>query len=449
MKRLLRVFFGGLGLIVLAGIIVAVRQEPPISSGPLALPDGAVVRVVGVTYGTNHFVGRPLARLVAHTPAAMQIVLKRLLGSKAVLLGSTTTSDPMLVVWLGSATTNATPPTGSGYINAFLSDSSGFISGGDASVYGWWSTPQGLQFRIFPRRDRLLSLNFFYHSATGGVIRCGSLPFANPLHGKFPQWQPEPLPATRQAGEVTVTLDKASTGHDQNTTYKSSNGGGRVVEFTTNRLDGQNRTVCAIHVHSLTNTNEVWLVANEEVSDATGNKAGNTSLGWGTYEDGYFTFEPGLWPSESAWKLRCEIKRAKGFAPTEMVSFRNVPLGSVGGTNRIGWTTNFGWVTVTLVQVVRRAPNTNSSWSSDQLSQVHFRTAGLTNDLHLDLLSAQTDGGTNLDSPSWSSGGTERTYSFRNIPSEAKTADFTFAVQRGRWVEFIVKPQIGPFSLEY
>jgi hypothetical protein len=51
-----------------------------------------------VTYGTNHFVGRPLARLVAHTPAAMQIVLKRLLGSKAVLLGSTTTSDPMLVV---------------------------------------------------------------------------------------------------------------------------------------------------------------------------------------------------------------------------------------------------------------------------------------------------------------------------------------------------------------
>jgi hypothetical protein len=117
MKRLLWVFFGGLGLIVLAGIIVAARQEPPISSGPLALPDGAVVRVVGVTYGTNHFVGRPLARLVAHTPAAMQIVLKRLLGSKAVLLGSTTTSDPMLVVWLGNATTNATPPTGSGYLN--------------------------------------------------------------------------------------------------------------------------------------------------------------------------------------------------------------------------------------------------------------------------------------------------------------------------------------------
>jgi hypothetical protein len=249
-KRLLWVFFGGLGLIVLAGIAVAVRPPPPVTSGPLTLPDGATVRIVGVTYGINHFVGRPLARLVAHMPAAMQTVFKRLLGSKADLLASTTTSDPMLVVWLGRATTNATPPTGSGYINAFLSDSSGFISGGDVSAYGWWSNPQGMQFRVLPRRDAVIGLNFFYHSATGGATRCGSLSFANPLHGKFPQWQPEPLPVTRRAGDVAVTLEKVSTGHDQNTTYKSSNGGGRVVEFTTNCQDGQNRTVCAIHLHS-------------------------------------------------------------------------------------------------------------------------------------------------------------------------------------------------------
>src|ERR1039457_651359 len=117
MKRLLWVFFGSLGLIVLAGIILAVRPPPPVTSGPLTLPNGATVRIVGVTYGTNHFVGRPLARLVAHMPAAIQTVFKRLLGSQAVLLGSATTSDPMLVVWLGRATTNANPPTGSGYIN--------------------------------------------------------------------------------------------------------------------------------------------------------------------------------------------------------------------------------------------------------------------------------------------------------------------------------------------
>jgi hypothetical protein len=435
-KRLLWVFFGGLGLMVLVGIVVAVRQPPAVTSGPLTLPDEAVVRVVGVTYGTNHFLGRPLARFVAHMPAAVQTVFKRLLGSKAVLQASATTPVPMLVVWLGRGTNNATVPPDSGYFNAFLSDSSGFISG-EASAYGWWSNPQGMQFRVFPRRDRVLSLNFFHHSATGGVTRCGSLLFANPFQGKFPRWQPEPLPATRQSGDVAVTLDKVSTGHDQNTTYKSSDGGGRVVEFTTNRVDGQNRTVCAIHLHSLTNTNEVWLVANEEVSDATGNKGANTSLGWGSYEDGYFTFEPGLWPNESAWKLRCEIKRAKGFAPGETFVFRDVPLGRRDMTNRIGWTTNVGGVSVTLENICRRAPNTNDYWSSDQLSQVQISMTALTNGLHLDLFSAQSDGGTNLESGSWSSSGGWRSYSFRKIPLEAKTADF------------MVKPEVGPLSIEY
>ena len=449
MKRLLWVFFGCLGLVVLAGIIVAVRKPPPVTSGPLTLPDGAVVRIVGVTYGTNHFVGRPLARFVAHMPAGVQTVFKRLLGSKAVLQSSATTLEPRLIVWLEHATNRPTAQAAAGHVTALLSDARGFMSGGDDYLDVWFSGLPSVQFGVFPRRDRVITLNFFYHSPTGGMTRCGSLPFANPLHRGFPQWQPEPLPATRPAGDVAVTLEKVSTGHDQNTGYRSTTGGGRVVEFGTNRLNGQNCTVCAIHLHSLTNSNEVWCVANEEVSDATGNKARNTSLGWGSYEDGYFTFEPGLWPSESAWKLRCEIKRVKGFAPGETFTFRGVPLDRLDVTNRLGWATNVGGVRVTLDHVFRRAPNTNSSWSSHQVSQVQFSTAGLTHGVHLDLVSAQTDGGTNLEAGSWSSSGGWRTYSFRKIPFAAKTADFTFAVQRSRWVEFMVRPEVGPFSIEY
>ena len=118
-------------------------------------------------------------------------------------------------------------------------------------------------------------------------------------------------------------------------------------------------------------------------------------------------------------------------------------------TNRIGWTTNVGGVSVTLENICRRAPNTNDYWSSDQLSQVQISMTALTNGLHLDLFSAQSDGGTNLESGSWSSSGGWRSYSFRKIPLEAKTADFTFAVQRSRWVEFMVKPEVGPLSIEY
>jgi hypothetical protein len=449
MRRLLVLVFGTLGLIGLAGIIVALRQPKPIASVPLSLPDGSVVRMVAVTYGTNHVVGRPLARLIARMPDLAQDVLLRLFGTRAALLASTTTPEPKLILWLGRATNNAASPPGSGYFTAFLSDASGFISGDRADMYGWGSNPEQLQFGVIPRRDPVIAVNFFYHASTGGVSRCGSLPFANPLYGTFPHWRPEPLPATRRAGDVAVTLEKVSTGHDQNTSVRTARNDHSILEFGTNRVDGQNKTISLVQLRSLTDTNQTWLVASAEVSDATGNKARCTSFGFGSLEERYFSFEPGLWPSETAWKVRCEIKRAQGFAPGETFVFRGIPFGSLGATNEIRCRTNFGGVTVTLDRVVRRAPNTNNSWSSDDLSQAQFTTAGLSNGLHLDLLSTRTDTGTNLDCGAWSSSDSWRIYSYRNLSLSAKTVDFTFAVQRSRWVEFTVKPELGIARHEY
>jgi hypothetical protein len=449
MRRLRFLFFGSLGLIVLAGIIVALRQPKLSASVPLSLPDGSVVRLLAVTYGTNHVVGRPLARLVARMPDFAQGVLARLLGTRAALLGSTTTPEPKLILWLGRATNNAASPPGSGYFTAFLSDATGFISGDGANMFGWGSNPEQLQFGVIPRRDPVIAVNFFYHASTGGVSQCGSLPFANPLYGAFPQWQPEPLPVTRRAGDVAVTLEKVSTGHDPSTSVRGDRNNHFILEFGTNRVDGQNKTISLVQLRSLTDINRTWLVASAEVSDATGNKARSTSFGWGSREEGYFNFEPGLWPNETAWKVRCEIKQVQGFAPGETFVFRDIPFGSLGATNEIRCRTNFGGVTVTLDRVVRRAPNTNSSWSSEDLSQAQFTTAGLSNGLHLDLLSARTDTGTNLDCGAWSSSDSWRIYSYRNLPLEAMTVDFTFAVQRGRWVEFTVKPEVGIARREY
>ena len=190
-------------------------------------------------------------------------------------------------------------------------------------------------------------------------------------------------------------------------------------------------------------------MASEEVSDATGNKAGNTGLASSSGDEGYFIFEPGLWPNEAAWKLRCEIRRVKGFAAGETFVFRGVPLGGLNETNRLGWTTNFGGVTVTLDHFLRRAPNTNDHWSTEEVSHVQFTAAGLTNGVHLDLLSARTDDGTELESGSWSSSQGWQRYTFRKLSLEAKSADFTFAVQRSRWVEFLAKPEVGAFRIEY
>lgn len=447
LKRVLWVVLGCIGLFVLTILLLVLREPKPLTSAPLNLPNGDRVRIIGVTYGTNHVVGSALARLIGRMPPAPQSLMKRVIGARAFPQGATITSEPKLIIWLQRATNSPPPSTDSGYLTAVLSDTNGFCSGDQAFIHSWWANPQDVQFPVFPRRDPLIAVNFFYHSPTGGVTRCGSLPFSNPRPGKFAQWRPEPLPATRTVGDVAATLEKLSTGHDQNRGYASDKGGGKVVEFSTSPKDGRNETVCAIRFRPLKNTNEVWVVANEEVSDATGNKAKNTSLGWGSYEEGYLTFEPGLWPSETAWKLRCEIKRAEGFIPGETFTFRDVPLGRLEETNRIAWTTNFGGVRVTLDHILRRPPNTNDSWSSTELSEAQFATAGVSDGLHLDLLSARTDDGTKLNSGSWSSSGGWRSYTFRNIPLEARTVDFTFAVQRGQWVEFTVKPEVGPLKL--
>ena len=235
MKRILWFFFGTLGLIALAGLLVALWQPEPVASAPLTLPDGSVARVLAATYGTNHVVGPPLARVVAHLPGILQLAAKRLLGRRAVLKCSTTTTEPRLVVWLDRNTNHWSALPGHGYLDAFLSDASGFVSGGKSQLFDWSLNSVQLEFAVFPRRDRAIAMNFFYHSPTGGVTQCGTLRFANPVYGKYPEWVPEPLPATHRVGDVAATLEKLSTGHDHSSGDESAADGGRIIRFGTSR----------------------------------------------------------------------------------------------------------------------------------------------------------------------------------------------------------------------
>jgi hypothetical protein len=442
-----------IGLAVLAGLLtlallgLRLQKPEPISTGSLVLPDGSTVRIVGATYGTNHLLGPPVARLAYRISPNIQNVLASLFGRFAALRGSTITPRPALVVWLDRTSTNSTLPP-SGYMEAFLADTSGFLSGNGASVFGGLPGPSSLPFYAIPRRDRDITLNFISHTSTGETKNCGSLGLINPLYASYPQWQPEALPASKQVGDVVVTLEKISTGHDHSISARGLEDGGMAVEFGTNRLAGRNNTVCFVHFHSLADSNQVWYVAGEEVSDATGNQVPGTSVGRGSYDQNYFTFEPGLWPSEAAWRLKCEVKRAQGFAPAEMFQFKSVPLGRVGTTNSLGWKTNVNGISVTLDSVARREPNTNSSWSTADLSSASFSISGLTNSLHCDLIAARADLGSNLECVSWESSGNWRKYAYRDIPLEATTVDFTFAVQQSRWVEFTARPEVGFARLE-
>lgn len=439
-----------LGAAVLAlGFLVAILlPSKPATSESLLLPDGTTIRIVSVTYGTNHLFGTPLGRLVAKLPSRIGRVAKDLLGARAAIHQTYNSAEPSLVVWLERSTNSPAAQILGGYVSAMLVDGTGFVSGDEENLWGSGRRIERLVFPVVPRRDPVVGVEVSYRGRTGEVDRVGSLSFENPVYGRYPHWTPETLPATKRVGELEVTLNKVSAGHGDSTLHRSGPGNTRVIEFGTNSPTSRGMCVCLLSVRSVSDSNGVWRVALVRVSDATGNSVRSTSMSWGGDDEPFFTFRPGLWPSEAAWKLACELKRSKGYGPGELLTFRNVPLGLLGATNRIGWTTNFQGVTITLDHVVRKPPLTNGSWSSSQISGVRLTHSTLAMNTHLDFVRLIADTGETVRSESSSSSEADRTYSFRTLPAEAKTADITFAVHRSHWVEFLVKPEVGTARLE-
>jgi hypothetical protein len=420
-------------------------RKAPSLPAPLLLPNGTTVRVLAVTYGTNHAIGSKIAGAAADLPMVFQNLLKRILGRNAVPAQSLTTPTPELVVWLDHQTNSASATAFmGGYFEAYLGDGSNFISGPAAMLSSFAISPnsESLQFGAFPRRDPRINLSIFYHDAMGKPHFCGHLSFANPQYRTYPQWQAPTLPATKRVGDLEVTLRSVETGHGDGSTVRARRDGSTVVAYDTDREDGRNLTGLDLSLRPLKNTNEVWQVAGVDVSDATGNSAHSMSMSW-SGNTAAFSFSPSLWPGEAAWKLKLEVKRTEGFRAEEIFAFKNVPLGELDRTNTLAWTTNASGITLTLRDICRRAPWTNNSWSSSQLSSVRFKHSALPAGTQVDLLWVVFDTGKTNRSESWSSSSNEREYDFRAIPLEARTADIVFAVQQSRTVEFTVKPEVA------
>jgi hypothetical protein len=422
------------GLLLIGGVLLTWMRPHQNPSPRLTLPDGSTVIVAGATFGTNHVHGSVLGRWIASMPSAVQDILPGL--GPHLAFQSLNTPVPALVIWIDlPKLTNAPPGTASsGWYEVYLGDTNGLVSGPAQGLpFVGMGQVFGLRFSAFPRRDREFTLHVFTRDAQGNEKDCGSLPVLNPAYHAYPRWQPETLPTTHRAGDVEATLEMFST---KNEILHMSWSGSVGMTLST-----------ILHLRPVTDTNQIWRLDHVVLSDALSNvvqDTGVTSTGSSGDDTISYAFQPGLWTNETAWKLRCEIKRTKGFAPGEMFTFKNIPLGALNQTNQFGWTTNLNGVTVTLDYFVRRPPSTNAYWSSDKLSLAHFSVSGTTNDLYLDLLETRTDNGASVECPSSGSSGTSQDRYLRNIPLEAKTLDFTFAVHRGRSVEFLVNPEAGP-----
>jgi hypothetical protein len=174
-----------------------------------------------------------------------------------------------------------------------------------------------IQFDAFPRRAGRLAMRVQgYVQGAGQVLAQEKFKFANPVNKSFPKWTSEPLPATKEDGGLTVTLDKLSFGASSSFNRDQDNPD-----------DAINKGVEAVyHVEQNGKPVTNWEPASIQTSDATGNHAyGGAGTRWQDKE-GTTTYQWGLWPDEAAWKVRFEFSKQSGYDENELWSVKNIPI---------------------------------------------------------------------------------------------------------------------------
>lgn len=416
---------------------------------PLVFPDGSSVRVVSMTYGTNHECGSALARLVRRLPPFGQKVAKAFFGSEAMAWAgySVGNEGPCFVLWTKYQPGPGQTPATVMPVVAWLEDGSGFSSG---NGYGVVSLTPPFSFGVYqavPRRDKEIMVRYFGRDRSG-TTNLGAIRFENPFWGEFPQWEPETLPTAKRDGELEVTLTALVTGLGSWHHTQEMSDGSLELKLGTKREDGANNSVVVADVHSTTNSNQVWRVNDVVLSDATGNWSDVGMRSDPYYSpDGWYRFQGGLWTTENAWNVGLELCRIRGLEPFELLTFKNVPLGGLDVGNNLGWSSNFAGGNVTLKSLLRRGPDGTNDYTITGRSEVEL-TASLPTNVWLNLVDVRLNSGhTNMFLPlrsNWSKRSQRLlANSLPNIPLEATSVDLTYSVQTTRWVHFLARPEVG------
>jgi hypothetical protein len=311
----------------------------------------------------------------------------------------------------------------------------------------------------FPRWDKETILRVKPYM---GVPSKEQFVLINPVPGAIAQWTPEPLPATKSAGDLEVTLTRLVAGapkpyRDGTNPGPTNDPANQCVHFDFNfRVKGQ----------STTNW-QAWPV---QTTDAAGNwsrglincypKNGiNPSYpdrihpSFLPESDGYY-FQPGLWPDEP-WKVRLEFIQRFNFSDDDTVTFTNLPVKT--GSQKDAddeWTawdvgkTNFPFTitpaTVNGVQLKLLPPLLlTNRWQSGEMdvsiiigADPGFKPKGM----NLTVVAATDDQGRELwsfEQPAWAG---HYSISFARVHDDIKSLNLKLALHKSRFVEFTVKP---------
>jgi hypothetical protein len=174
----------------------------------------------------------------------------------------------------------------------------------------------------FPHRTGKLHVRVQEQGNGGQELSEQKFVVSNPAGGKsFAKWTAEPLPSTKEDGDLSLTLTKLVAGAD--TPYQRNQD---------NPDDAMNKGVqVAFHIERAGKQVTNWTPVSVETTDATGNR---TAVNYGPNgnqvqwngDEGTFTYQYGLWPDEPAWKVRMEMTQSSDFSSDEQWTAQNIPV---------------------------------------------------------------------------------------------------------------------------
>jgi hypothetical protein len=413
-------------LVVIAGVSIGVflrLHKPQV----ITLAGGTKLTFVGVTYGKHHVAPK------------ITVAGKNTRGNGGARLDTDTDT---VVVWIEAETKLNQSPD----YELMVYDTAGTAcvsvdSSMDSQIKNGVQL-QGFALDAYPRWDSKFIVRA---KSWNGNERVSKEQFvvSNPARGKSSaKWTPEPLPDTQSDGDLDVTLTKLVYGVSD---LGSGNGSSK---------DPANKAVLtAFHTEQKGVTMTNWAPIRIETSDATGNKVENNSWSSGRDDNGdaTMTYQWGLWPDHTPWKLHVEFSKKSGFSDDELWTIQDVPVNP--GSQQLLWNYNNG-----------RSSRTNSAFAETTLSGFHLklypviqftdqnpgngekrggfrvRADQALDGMQMTLVKATDEQGRNVqswDGESW--GGDSRQFQFQNLRN-AKKLNIIVALHKSHFVDFTAKP---------
>jgi hypothetical protein len=191
------IMWGAMGptvAVLAATVWILLREPPPLQVCRLA--DGSEIRLEAVTVGPRHWFlgGSRWQRLVGQRVQPPQA-------------GRYTGAPDSLMFWIsGSALLQMR-----GQPSAVIYDEHG-CSLGPGWPRRWQAETRAAPYAYgwliahTPPQPKLLTFQLQQDSLPNGTVPLAEFAVTNPVRARYPEWKPEPLPATRRDGDLAITL---------------------------------------------------------------------------------------------------------------------------------------------------------------------------------------------------------------------------------------------------